>query len=72
MAIIKTNVNKIKNNPIGAVAGAAAMFFGAKKYAKIQNNYVLVGLAIVGAIAGANASFYFKTRANAPKASDTK
>jgi hypothetical protein len=70
--ILKTNVNKIKNNPISAVAGAGAAWFAAKKYANVKNTYLLVGLALVGAVVGANVSYMVKTKMNAPTKADTK
>ena len=70
--ILKTNFNKVKNNPISSLAGAGAAFWAAKKYGKVQNMYLLIGLAVAGAVIGANVSYTVKTKTNAPTKADTK
>lgn len=70
--MIKTQVGKVKNNPIGAVAGAAASFWVAKKYGKVTNKWLLGGIAVAGIFVGANVQSMVKTQMNTPKASDTK
>lgn len=70
--ILKSNFNKVKNNPISSLAGAGAAFWAAKKYANVKNTYILVGIALVGAIVGANVSYTVKTKMNAPTKADTK
>lgn len=50
---MKDQLKKVTNNPIGAIAGGVAVFYGAKKFANVENKFVLIGLALVGAVAGA-------------------
>lgn len=53
MNTIKEQFGKLTSNPIGAIVGGAAFYYGAKKMGKVENNYALIGLTIVGAIVGA-------------------
>jgi len=51
---MKNQISKITGNPLGAVVGGVAFYYGAKKLGKVENMYILIGLSIVGAIAGAS------------------
>lgn len=66
MGAIKENVAKIKNNPIGAIAGGIALFFAAKKLAKVENKYALAGIAVVGVVVGAMVQSKMKAKNSAP------
>ena len=44
---------KVTSNYIGAIIGAAAGYFGAKKYGKITNKYYLAAAAVGGLVVGA-------------------
>jgi len=68
---MKNQITKITSNPIGALAGAAAFYFGAKKMANVSNMYALVGLAVVGAYVGAMAQAKFMPK-GAPTAATVK
>lgn len=60
---MKDQVSKITSNPIGAIAGAAAFYFGAKKLMKVENKWALIGLSAVGLIAGAMVQSKLKSKA---------
>ena len=70
MNAIKTSVAKVKNNPIGAVAGGAVAFYAIKKMTKVKNPWMLGGAAIVGVIAGAMIQSAMKGKAGAPTKDD--
>jgi uncharacterized membrane protein YeaQ/YmgE (transglycosylase-associated protein family) len=53
MKTISDQFGKIKANPIGAIAGGVAFYYGAKKMGKVNNMYALIGLGLVGAVVGA-------------------
>jgi len=50
---VRENVARIKSNWIGGAAGAIGGFLVAKKVAKTQKTWILIGSAVVGAVAGA-------------------
>lgn len=49
---MKEQMNKLTGNPIGAVAGAAAGWFGAPKIG-VHNTWAKVAVAVAGAFVGA-------------------
>jgi hypothetical protein len=53
MKTITDQFGKIKANPIGAIGGGIAFYYGAKKMGKVENMYALIGLSLVGAVVGA-------------------
>lgn len=61
---IKGTIDSITASPIGALVGGAALYLGAKKFMKVENKYALVGLALVGVIAGAMAQSKMKSKAS--------
>jgi outer membrane lipoprotein SlyB len=71
MKTINEQIKKITSNPLGSLAGAAAFYFGAKQMGKVENTYALIGLAVVGAIAGAMAQANFMPK-GAPTAATVK
>lgn len=66
MATMKENVAKVTGNPIGAIVGGAAAFLAAKKLGKVENKWVLIGLTVVGAVAGALVQAKMKAKKGAP------
>lgn len=68
MGAIKENVAKIKNNPIGAVVGGVAFFYGAKKFAKVENKWALGAIAVVGVVVGALVQSKIRAKSGAPTA----
>ena len=60
---IKSIGGNLKSNPVGAIVGGVALFFGAKKLLKVENKYALAGLALVGVIAGAMVQSKIKSKA---------
>jgi hypothetical protein len=65
-------ISDVKNNPLGAIAGGIAVFYGAKKFAKVSNTYVLLGATILGIIGGAIAQKSIKASSSVPTAKTTK
>lgn len=68
MGAIKENVAKIKNNPIGAIAGGVAFFYGAKKFGKVENKWALGAIAVVGVIVGAMVQSKIRAKQSTPTA----
>tara|TARA_R110000823_G_scaffold67016_2_gene156516 strand:+ start:463 stop:678 length:216 start_codon:yes stop_codon:yes gene_type:complete len=50
---LKTTMAKVKNNPIGAIAGAGLTYYGLKKSGKVTKMWMLISLTAVGAVVGA-------------------
>lgn len=72
MANIKEIGAKLKNNPVGAIAGAALAFYAGKKFGKVENKWALAGIAVVGAFAGAFAQSKIKAKSSTPTAETVK
>lgn len=62
MNVIRQQTAKITNNPLGAIVGGVAFYFGSKKYAKVSNPWLLGGLAVVGVVVGAMAQDKLKSK----------
>lgn len=69
---IKDVTTKVKNNYIGTIAGAGLTWWAAKKYAGITGTWKLVGLTVLGAVAGAYIQGGISAKSSTPKASDIK
>jgi outer membrane lipoprotein SlyB len=69
---VKNVTSKLKSNYIGTIAGAGLAFWAAKKYGKISGTWKLVGIAAVGAIAGAYIQGGISARLSTPKQTDIK
>ena len=72
MEIIKTTTAKIKNNPIGAIAGAGLSYYGLKKSGKVNKTWMLIALSVVGGVAGAYIQSKVTSSAGAPTAASAK
>ena len=72
MEILKTSAAKVKNNPIGAIAGAGLTYYGLKKSGKVDKMWMLIGLSLVGAYAGAYVQSMASASGSAPTAASTK
>lgn len=66
MNAIKTSVAKVKNNPIGAVAGGVVAVVALRKFTKVRNIWATVGVGIVGVAAGAMVQSMIRSKAGAP------
>ena len=64
-------VAKVKNNVVGAVVGAGAFYWASGKYANVSKMWLKVGIALVGAVVGANVQGMIKARKGAPTAETT-
>jgi outer membrane lipoprotein SlyB len=61
---MKTQINVVQKNMIGALAGAAALYLIAKKSGNVTNVAVIAALVLGGALVGSNIQNAFK---NQPK-----
>ena len=60
--MLKTATDKVKANVIGTIAGAGLTYFAVKKYTSISKMYLVVGLAVLGGVAGAYAQSSIKAK----------
>jgi outer membrane lipoprotein SlyB len=65
--MFKTQITKVKNNPIGTAVGAVATYWAVGKYTGISNTYARIGLAVVGGLVGANVQSTIAAKKSAPK-----
>lgn len=72
MNTINAQISKVTANPIGAIAGGALVFWGAKKYAGMSNNWMLGIATVVGVIGGAMVQSAMKAKSGVPTAATTK
>ena len=52
---VKTTTGTLTTNPIGAIVGAIGTYFAIKKFSPISNRYLMIGVVVAGAFAGAYA-----------------
>jgi outer membrane lipoprotein SlyB len=64
--VVKTQMAKVRNNPVGLVVGGVATYFVAKKYGKVTKTWHLVALAVAGAVVGAHVNSYIKAKQSEP------
>ena len=69
---MKNQLNIVKNNIIGGIACAAAGFYLAKKYGKVENKLALAGIAVAGLVVGANLQSKVVAIKSRPTATSTK
>lgn len=69
---MKKTIATLKSNPLGAIAGGVVAFYGAKKFAKVSNTKVLIGIALLGVVGGAMAQSKIKASQSKPTAATTK
>ena len=65
-------VAKVKNNVIGAVVGAGAFYWASGKYANVSKMWLKVGIALVGAVVGANAQAMIAAKGSTPNKNTVK
>ena len=70
--MLKTATDKVKANVIGTIAGAGLTYFAVKKYTGISKTWQLVGLAVLGGLAGAYAQSAIQAKSSTPKAGTVK
>ncbi len=68
---IKKAVTKVTSNPIGAVAGAAIVWWGINKYAGVSKTWQRAAFAVGGLIIGAGIQSMIKAKMSTPKATLT-
>ena len=64
--MLKTATTKVKANVIGTIAGAGITYFAVKKYTGLTKTWQLVGLAVLGGVAGAYAQSAIAAKKSAP------
>lgn len=72
MAILdsgKTLMATAKTNAVGAVVGAVGTYFAIKKFRPISNRYLMIGVVVAGAFAGAYAQKMIKAKKGLNKSS---
>ena len=68
---MKNQISMITSNPIGAVVGGVAFYYGAKKMGNISNMYALLAIGAVGLYVGAMVQTKLMPK-GAPTATTTK
>jgi outer membrane lipoprotein SlyB len=70
--MLKTATTKVKANVIGTIAGAGITYFAVKKYTGVSKTWALVGLAVLGGVAGAYAQAAITAKKSTPTAGTVK
>jgi outer membrane lipoprotein SlyB len=70
--MLKTATTKVKANVIGTIAGAGITYFAVKKYTGVSKTWALVGLAVLGGVAGAYAQAAITAKKSTPTAVTVK
>jgi len=70
--MLKTATNKVKANVIGTIAGAGITYLAVKKYTGVSKTWALVGLAVLGGVAGAYAQAAITAKKSTPTAVTVK
>jgi len=65
-------ITSVTSNPMGAVIGGIAVFYGAKKFANVSNMYVLIGATVLGILGGAMVQKSIVASKSKPTANTTK
>jgi hypothetical protein len=65
-------ITSVTSNPMGAVIGGIAVFYGAKKFAGVSNTWVLVGATVLGVLGGAMVQKSMKASSSKPNVMTTK
>lgn len=68
--MLKSSVAKVKNNPIGFVAGAGLTFWGVKKYTSVTKMWQIALIAVVGGVAGAYVQGMVTAKAGSKKSAN--
>ena len=69
---MKEQLKTAKMNILGVIVGATAGFFAAKKLGKVENKWVLIASATIGALAGSFVESKIKARQGVPTAATVK
>jgi outer membrane lipoprotein SlyB len=70
--MLKTATDKVKANVIGTIAGAGLTYFAVKKYTGVSKTWLVVGLAVLGGVAGAYAQSAIQAKKSTPKKDTVK
>lgn len=62
MESIKKIGTNLISTPIGTIGGALALYYGAKKFVKVENKYALIAIAVVGAFLGSTVEYKIRAK----------
>lgn len=65
-AIVTKTVSVVKANPLGIILGAAVAYYAAHKSGKVHHKWALAGIAVVGALVGAEIEAKIKAKHSMP------
>jgi hypothetical protein len=54
MKTVNVTISRMANNLVGSIAGGVAGYYAATKLVKAQQNWMVIGITIIGAVVGAN------------------
>ncbi len=66
----KTALALVKTNAIGAVAGAGVTYYAIKKKTSISKMWMVVGISLLGGVAGAYAQSKLRSKSGSLKSSE--
>lgn len=70
--MLKTATSKVKANVIGTIAGAGLTYLAVKKYTGVSKTWMVLGLAVLGGVAGAYAQSAIQAKTSKPTAKTVK
>ncbi len=70
--MLKTATAKVKANVIGTIAGAGITYLAVKKYTGVNKTWMVLGLAVLGGVAGAYAQSAIVAKKSTPTAGTVK
>jgi outer membrane lipoprotein SlyB len=65
---VKTQISRLTSNPIGAIAGAGAGYYAAKKLIKTDKMWLLAVTVLAGAVIGATVQAKVIAKSGTPTA----
>ena len=68
---IKQATATVKNNVVGALAGAGLTYFAMNRYTSVSNKFLKIGIVLAGGVAGAMAQSKFGAKAGFRKSAET-
>ena len=69
---MKQLTNPLMQNPVGAVVGGVAFYWGSAKYLKVSNTYARLAIAVAGLYVGAMAQKQISAMMSKPTAAAAK
>ncbi len=69
---MKKTISLVTNNPIGGLVGGVAGWMASSKLLKLENMWLKVGVAVVGAYIGSTLQSNMKAKGGVPTAETVK